>query len=309
MNFNQNWHVGIATDEGPVKVKNEDDFFMRSLLDADGGEFTILAIADGMGGHKHGDRASRKAVQMLDSWWIKRVKKYVRKGSSLQFYVDKLTGLFEDINHALIVEDMQAGTTLSVLLMYNGNYAICHIGDSRIYQLRGGNISNLQLLHHQKKQMLDAGRMDEQSTEMLETELEIIQLTSDHSWVEQQVRKGVLTKEEARTHQKRNVLTQCLGIQKDIQPYVQIGRYQSYDLFLLCSDGFHGMFSDEEMGATIDGLGAESDDLQVMANYLVNLANFSGTKDNITVMLVQHNHLYKATPKVREKSIFSFFKK
>lgn len=129
--------------------------------------------------------------------------------------------------------------------------------------------------------------------------------------VEQQVRKGKLTKEEARNHRKRNVLTQCLGIEKGVTPFEEIGQYQSSDLFLLCSDGFYSMFSNDEIAETLEGLEKEYSDMQTISDYLVKLASFSGTRDNITVILVRNLYVNEKKKKRAEQSLFSplFFNK
>lgn len=283
----ENWQIGISTDPGPVKERNEDYYFMKMVEDSEGQELTLVAIADGMGGYQAGDVASQIAVNMIDQWWDKHIKKFLKKKDCLQRLVKEMNQIFIKINHKLLHLGPKIGTTLSVLILYKGQYAICHVGDSRIYQIKGGHIG-FQNFFRAKGQESDLHLLNRQNTEALEIDVEITQLTEDHSWVEQEIKKGRLTKEEARQHRKRNVLTQCLGIENGVNPWEQMGFYQSSDLFLLCSDGFYSMFSNDEITETILGLEKEYTNLQTLSDYLVNLANYSGTRDNITVILLRN---------------------
>ncbi|KGA96948.1 hypothetical protein AJ85_20750 [Alkalihalobacillus alcalophilus ATCC 27647 = CGMCC 1.3604] len=284
MTFNENWQIGLATHTGPVKDRNEDNYFLRMTLDPKGQEFGVLAIADGMGGYQDGAEASKLVVKKLDSWWLKRVPKLLKKKNLQQHLSSEFEKLFVQMNQELLQIGSKLGTTLSLIVMYGGHYQLYHVGDSRIYQVKGSQ--GFQRFIHQQQQH-DIS-LAEQLTEELEGEIEMALLTEDHSWVEQQVKKGKLTREQARNHRKRNMLTQCLGIEEHVDPFEQVGFYHSSDLFLLCSDGFYSMFSDEEIIMTLQGLEKEYTDLQLIADYLVKLANFSGTRDNITVLLVRN---------------------
>ena len=128
---------------------------------------------------------------------------------------------------------------------------IKHIGDSRIYRVKG-------------------------SAE---------QLTEDHSWVAVQVKNGRMSAEEAKHHDSRHVLTQCLGVNDKIMPYVSYGSLSGSDQILLCSDGFYTMVEEEQWLKYFSLPKTKSQDLQATANTLVDLANHSGGYDNITVVL------------------------
>ncbi|KMK78253.1 PP2C family protein-serine/threonine phosphatase [Alkalihalobacillus pseudalcaliphilus] len=284
MTFNHNWQIGLATHTGPVKQRNEDNYFLKMTTDPKGHEFGLLAIADGMGGYKAGAEASKLVVLLLDEWWQKRVPKLIKKKNLQQLLSVEFEKLFTKMNEELLKVGTKLGTTLSLVVMHAGHYQLYHVGDSRIYQIKGSQ--GFQRFIHQ--QQVNGHDLTPQDTEELEGEMEMALLTEDHSWVEQQVKKGKLTREQARNHQKRNMLTQCLGIEEGVDPFEQVGFYHSSDLFLLCSDGFYSMFSDEEIIRTLQGLEKEYTDLQMIADYLVKLANFSGTRDNITVLLVRN---------------------
>ncbi len=303
MTFTENWQTGISTHPGPVKRTNEDFYLMKMGKSSRGEELSMVAIADGMGGHGNGDEASKTAILMLERWWNKRLFKYLKKQQTIQQLASHLSAYLSEINKELETNGQKAGTTLSVLLLYQGEYATCHVGDSRIYQLRGGRVG---FQHFSRDLQQRPSSFDEQPTEELETTVDIMQLTEDHAWVEQQVKRGVLTKEQARQHKKRNVLTQCLGVGNGVEPDARIGTYQTSDMFLLCSDGFHAMFSEGEIAETLGNLAKEYRDLQMMTDYLVNLANFAGTKDNVTVMCIRN--AYGKEPEVNSKSFLTRLK-
>lgn len=303
---NQYWQIGLSTHTGPVKKRNEDFYFIKQFEENGTTEFTMVAIADGMGGYDRGDAASQKAVSMLEVWWENHLQRVLKKKHPLKNIMKEMKILLQKINKNLLQFEGKSGTTLSILVLYKGNYAVCHVGDSRIYQIKAGGVGFQNYFRSkQKSQVEEVLRL--QNTEALDIEGEIIQLTDDHSWVGQEVKKGRLTKEEARNHKKRNVLTQCLGIKKDVMSWEQMGSYQSSDLFLLCSDGFYSMFSNEEITETLCGLEKEYTDLQTMADYLVKLANYSGTRDNITVLLLR-NIFEKDEISEKKSSFFSFLK-
>lgn len=301
MDAQPNWQIGLSTDTGPVKIENEDAYIWRVFEDDQRRQVLMIAVADGMGGSENGAAASQLAKRVLEQWWDKRIKRTMRSEQPLQQLMSEVEPLLETIDQKLLANGSKNGTTLSILFMFQGQYAVAHIGDSRIYQLTG-NQSGLQNYFRQN-QPLD---LKEQDTESLESESDLIQLTEDHSWVEQQIKRGLLTREQARTHHKRNVLTQCLGIEKGIKVSEQLGVYQASDLFLLCSDGFYSLFSEEEMTQTLRGLENEYTDLQSMSDYLVKLANYSGAYDNITVLLVRHMPVDSQAPFVEERSLTSW---
>ncbi|WP_096186968.1 PP2C family protein-serine/threonine phosphatase [Evansella halocellulosilytica] len=308
MRENRKWQIGLSTDEGPVKKRNEDDYVIQLSHSSRDEDVGLFAIADGMGGYEKGDEASRKAVTILSDWWEKRIKKMVLKGASYPELAQQLERIFQEINVELKGIGDKAGTTLSVLLLSRGKYMVIHVGDSRIYKLKGASFGFEDFLRNRGYTGKNT-YLEEQQTEDLYTEMEMLQLTPDHSWVETQVRKGLMTKEEARTHRKRNVLTQCLGVVEKITPFIDIGEYEASDIFLLCSDGFHSMFSNQEISESIQGIGQESQDFQEMTDYLVNLSNFSGTRDNITVMLVRDLFHLKEVDHQKDHPLLSFLKR
>ena len=149
------------------------------------------------------------------------------------------------------------GTTVSILIILNNDYIVTHVGDSRIYH------------------MLNP--------------YEIKQLTEDHSWVQLQVSQGLLTPEEARNHPRKNVLLQCLGIEDEIKPYQLQGECHNHDLFLLCTDGFYSLFTNNEILSLLVHLLEKYNSLQQITDHLIELAITYRATDNITVLLVRAN--------------------
>jgi PPM family protein phosphatase len=228
--------AAAVTDVGRVRDGNEDDF----LEQAD--RLGLVAVADGMGGHRAGEVASATALEAL--------RAAVASGESLREAI-------EGANEAVLEKsesdhELQGmGTTLTAgMLGTDGSLTVGHVGDSRAYLARDG---------------------------------ELRQITDDHSLVEEMVRGGELTPEQAEVHPQRSIITRALGI----DPLVDVDLYpielQDGDRILLCSDGLTTMVRPEEI-ANI--LGREPDPRRA-AQLLVDAANAAGGEDNITAVIVE----------------------
>jgi PPM family protein phosphatase len=222
------------TDVGRQRQSNEDSYLEREPL---------FAVADGMGGARAGEVASRMAVEAFDA-----------SGGSSDRPEEMLRGVAREANRRIYEmaqgdsEHAGMGTTLTAALVAGREVAVGHVGDSRLYRLRGGALERL---------------------------------TEDHSLVEELVRQGRLTPEEAETHPQRSIITRALGPEPDVEveTFTDVGR--SGDVYLICSDGLSGMVSEAEMTAILE----ESASLTDAAARLVETANRNGGKDNITVVL------------------------
>jgi PPM family protein phosphatase len=287
------WRFGLSTNIGPVKKQNEDVGSIR-ILNLPEGDCLIALVADGMGGYEAGEMASNLASSLLKE----RIASFLEYNQDLWLdeMQEELKRYFIDINQEIKEEfdkqGMTAGTTLSVLMLYKNGFLVGHIGDSRIYQLKEAVLGSVD----QTEPLSDC----EQAF--------IIQLTKDHSWVESEVEKGSLTKDSARLHPKRNVLLQCLGIKSELEPHIITGTYSPEDTFLLASDGFHALFSDDSIHQMIDSQLNEGVPFQQIADNLVNKAFCSNATDNITVILIQSNAEYKK-PLFERKLLNGFSKK
>ena len=225
------------TDVGKVRRRNED----AAWFDEERGMF---AVADGMGGHLAGEVASAMAIDAM--------KRLAGSGTAagISALRSAVAGAHEAIaaHAAKTVGCSGMGTTLSVMWCGGRYMYIAHVGDSRIYRLRGG---------------------------------ELEQITQDHSLVEELVRARLITREEARTHPRRNIITRALGTAGENVPDMLAADTRLGDVWLLCSDGLTGMVSDKAIADTINSCS----NLDAAADSLLAQALDAGGKDNVTLIL------------------------
>ena len=228
-------HAG-TTDVGRQRSANEDSLLVSP---------PFFAVADGMGGAKAGEVASRLAVQVLEEE-IAADSGEPAEAQLARTVQEANTRIFELSTNDESRRGM--GTTLTVARLEDRDVTLGHVGDSRCYRLRDG---------------------------------ELEQLTRDHSLVAELERSGQLTPEAAEHHPQRSIITRALGPEPDVEvdTYTVAGR--DGDLFLLCSDGLTAMVSDDEVASILRRAGS----LGHAAESLVRAANQSGGKDNITVVL------------------------
>lgn len=245
------WKIDVAshTDVGKVRERNEDAARVCE-------EPALFAVADGMGGHRAGDRASRLAVDLLHD----AVKESWQDGGGDGRVVDLLRDVFETVNRRIIddasgrADRMGMGTTLTALLLAGSDYVIGHVGDSRALRVRDGSAE---------------------------------QLTDDHSIVAAQVREGGMSAEEARVHPMRHVLSRCMGAEPAPRVDVLQGEVRDGDVFVLGSDGLTGALDPEEIAETV----SEADDARAASQKLVEKAKRLDGSDNITAVVIAcHSH-------------------
>ena len=203
----------------------------------------LYGVADGMGGHKGGEVASTSARDNL-----------LRELEGKTPSVATLSGAIEEVNRQIYHQQEHddaltgLGTTLSVLWMSDNFVYIGHVGDSRVYLLRDG---------------------------------EFKQMTLDHSLVEQLVREGVLTEEEAQNHPMRNIITRAIGTDESVEVDVVVEERRKGDLWLACSDGLHGLVDDRQMRDALRQYAPEK-----AADVLLKAALDAGGRDNVTLVIV-----------------------
>lgn len=203
----------------------------------------LYGVADGMGGHKGGEVASTSARDDL-----------LRELEGKKPSVAALSGAIEEVNRQIYHQQEHddaltgMGTTLSVLWMSDNFVYIGHVGDSRVYLLRDG---------------------------------EFKQMTLDHSLVEQLVREGVLTEEEAQNHPMRNIITRAIGTDESVEVDVVVEERRKGDLWLACSDGLHGLVDDRQMRDALRQYAPEK-----AADVLLKAALDAGGRDNVTLVIV-----------------------
>jgi len=226
-------HAGV-TDTGNVRETNQDQL----LADGD-----LVAVADGMGGHRAGEVASRLAIDAL------------RDAFAADPTADGLVAAVHAANRA-VWEQSEAdpalhgmGTTLVAVALVGASLAVVNVGDSRAYLLQDGRLRRL---------------------------------TSDHSLVAELVRSGAISEDEARTHPRRNILTQVLGVTDSISPYVGEAIPERGERLLLCSDGLFNELDEPQIAAIL----TEVADPTTAATRLVDAANHAGGTDNITALIL-----------------------
>jgi len=251
-----NLQIGHASHVGREREVNEDSYLALAPPAAGSPVDALLLVADGVGGANAGEVASGILVESFLGWFAgNRYGENVHYNPEhADYFIAALKDLLENVNQRLYQaaatrpEWASMGTTATVALFSSDRVFIGHVGDTRAYLLRGGVLS---------------------------------QLTTDHSWVAEEVAAGRMTEAQAQTHPRRNVISRVLGT----SPLLRVDR-QAYDvlpddIFVLASDGLTGLVADTEIRAGI--LGARS--LQDACHGLVALANQRGGHDNITVLL------------------------
>ncbi|MBW6513657.1 MAG: Stp1/IreP family PP2C-type Ser/Thr phosphatase [Candidatus Syntrophosphaera sp.] len=234
--------VANITDIGrnPARTKNEDFY---GYYEGDYGH--LFLVCDGMGGHEGGEIASRVAVESIRKYFETSYipgEELKTISQSVEFAQGKI---LEAAQHDPDLADM--GTTLVLMLIKGAQYWQAHVGDSRIYLSRGGAL---------------------------------LQLTKDHSEVQMMLESGVITREQASTHPRRNFITKSLG-HSSFEPDIAGPRVlQQDDVFLLCSDGLTQYIKDDEL------LQQMEEEPSIACHNLVDIANQRGGDDNITVQIV-----------------------
>lgn len=243
------------TDIGRKREHNEDSI---GLLD----EHRIYIVADGMGGHAAGEVASRTAIDALISF-IRQTKidrdfTWPFGVSDNRTYAENIIDTGIQIANRKVCDLSESnpqyngmGTTLAAVYAPDNRVLVAHVGDSRVYRVREGR---LQLL------------------------------TMDHSWVNEQLQRNIITEEEARTHRWRNVITRALGNRTELVVDIQVHTPKPGDLFLICSDGLSGMIDDDKIEMILNETAGDLDNACLT---LIAAANEAGGQDNISAVLVR----------------------
>lgn len=269
------YRYGLSTHPGIVKQVNEDSAFLRIGVDPLNNEYAMAVVADGMGGLNYGDVASKMAVELMMEWFDRMEINQSFSHLDVDEIIAELDQRLIAINKQLIAfgetNKTRIGTTLTVVLLHANRYIISHIGDSRGYYIKN-NIKS----HNNNADI----------TVPL-SQIGLQQITEDHSWVATQVKQGSLSKEEARNHNRRNVLLQCLGMPDAIKPHYVNGNCGNEDIIMLCSDGFYSCFQEEQLVLLLEECLNQYKSLQEMSDKLIELAVNTGAADNLTLILLQ----------------------
>jgi PPM family protein phosphatase len=239
----------FLTDRGKVRQHNEDN---GGIFQNQAGEYLVL-IADGMGGHRAGDVASKIAVKVLKESWEETTSEMNPILAEQWLSTTILEANEALIQHAKANAECEGmGTTIVATILNEEFITIGHIGDSRCYVLSG---SDFQLK------------------------------TNDHSLVNELLKSGQITEQEAANHPKKNVLIRALGTNENVEVTIQTIGWDEEDTILLCSDGLSDKLSIDE----IEPILRNGQTISKVAEQLVSKANDLGGEDNISVAIVKHD--------------------
>jgi PPM family protein phosphatase len=248
------WLFGGGSDVGRERAHNEDAILVDS-------ERKLVVLADGMGGYQAGEVASQLAVDVVrdDSSHLDISEADLGRidpDTGISVAMRQLRGAIERANNRICSvargrEELNGmGTTIVAARFYDGRVGIAHVGDSRCYRLR---------------------------------ERVLEQLTRDHSYVQDQLEKGLISEEDAKNSPQKNLITRALGIDAIAEADVQEFRTRPGDLYLLCSDGLSDLVDDEAIQTALSSEKAPGDHIK----FLIDKANANGGRDNISVIIVR----------------------
>ena len=274
MDLTQALEIASCTDPGMVRSHNEDSI----AADASHG---LVVLADGMGGYNAGEVASGMATtvilsemrQILANTPPYQTDPRTNQPIAARLVREQVLKANSSIYQAAQSQPQYAGmgTTLVVSLFYDNRVLVAHLGDSRLYLMREGVLR---------------------------------QVTRDHSLLQEQIDSGLLTPEQAKNAQHKNLVTKALGIDPSVEPEIHEYPTRPDDIYLLCSDGLCDMVEDEDIGTTLQALGAN---LKLAAQQLVQMANDNGGRDNVSVILVRVLREYPGARGVMAK-VFAWLK-
>ena len=246
--------IVVRTDPGMIRELNEDAVFANPVRG-------LVILADGMGGYNAGEVASGMATSFLasalETSFFDRPAAGATDSEGKSFAHECLQNSIARANTAIYnaaVSEPQfsgMGTTLVIALFHDNMLTVAHICDSRLYCLRDDVLSIV---------------------------------TRDHSLLQEQIDSGMITAEEARYSQNKNLVTRALGVEPSVEPEINEYPVQPGDVYLFCSDGLNDMLVDEEIQLVLQTLSANMD---LAAKQLIQMANDNGGRDNISVILVK----------------------
>jgi PPM family protein phosphatase len=274
MDLTQVLEVASCTDPGMVRSHNEDSI----AADPANG---LLVLADGMGGYNAGEVASGMATtvivtemqQALAAMRPYDIDQRTNQEVAARLVREQVLKANTSIFQAAQSQPQYAGmgTTLVTCLFYDNRVLVAHLGDSRLYLLRDARFR---------------------------------QVTRDHSLLQEQIDSGLLTADQAKNAQHKNLVTRALGIDPSVEPEIHEYPVRPGDIYLLCSDGLCDMVDDEDIGMTLTALGGN---LKMAAQHLVQMANDNGGRDNVSVILVRVLREYPGPRGVMAK-VFAWLK-
>ena len=250
--------VGSAsTDVGIVKETNQDSVCVKIAEFEKHGQVAMAVICDGMGGLSKGELASATVIRRFSSWFEKELPKRF-ENFSWQSLANEWTRIIREQNEKLLQYgksiSVNLGTTLSAILILEGKYLIAHVGDSRIYEISDS----------------------------------VKQLTEDQTFINREIKAGRMTQQEAAVNPKRNMLLQCVGASREVNPDILFGNVTPNIVYMLCSDGFRHVLTDSEIYENFNPTNMNTAEaMKQNSDYLLDVVKKRNERDNITVALLK----------------------
>lgn len=240
--------ISYNTDVGRVRRENQDSVYAKQIDD----NSALLIVADGMGGHNGGKRASSSAIENIAQNILEGYKPSLSDEEAEELLRLSISSANQSIyDDAFVNSELRGmGTTAVVALINDDTLFTANVGDSRLYLYSNGTLS---------------------------------QITTDHSYVESLVLRGIISKDEAKTHPQKNIITRAVGSDEIVDIDIFKNSLLKDDVILMCTDGLHGFVSEEDIIRVLNG------NIDEAAKELVSMANDNGGRDNISVITVKIN--------------------
>lgn len=244
------------TDIGISKDTNQDSVLIKHAR-ADGKEVLLAVVCDGMGGLSKGELASATVIRAFAQWFDEELP-YELENVDLQVIGAKWSLLLKELNAQILEYSKEngiegVGTTFSGILFIDDQYVIGHVGDTRVYHI-GASLT---------------------------------QLTTDQTFVAREISRGTITLEQAKTDKRRNLLLQCIGASKVVEPQIICGKTEK-GAYMLCSDGFRHEITEAEIYESLNPINLMNKDaMHNNAKYLIEQNKNREEKDNISVLLIK----------------------
>lgn len=244
------------TDIGISKDTNQDSVLIKHAK-VDGKEVLLAVVCDGMGGLSKGELASATVIRAFAQWFDEELPCEL-ENIDLQVIGAKWSLLLKELNAQILEYSKEnsiegVGTTFSGILFIDDQFVIGHVGDTRIYHI-GASLT---------------------------------QLTTDQTFVAREISRGTMTLEQAKTDKRRNLLLQCIGASKVVEPQIICGKTEK-GAYMLCSDGFRHEITESEIYESLNPINLMNKDaMHNNAKYLIEQNKSREEKDNISVLLIK----------------------
>lgn len=243
------------TDVGISKKVNQDSLLIKHAHTGSG-EVLMAVVCDGMGGLSNGELASATVIRTFAKWFSEELP-YELENVDMKVISGKWELMLKDLNSQLLEYGnsigKSLGTTFSGVLFIENDFLIVHVGDTRIYHIGSA----------------------------------LEQLTTDQTFVAREIRRGTMTVDQAKTDKRRNLLLQCVGSSRVVEPEIVCGTIQT-GAYMLCSDGFRHEITESEIYEALNPMNMKNKDaMHENARYLIETVKARQEKDNISVLLIK----------------------